>query len=539
MTFFVASAMNLYHRKQRWKIALLGVAVLLIGASIWFSLSIVDKVQLREVERVHQWADNIKRKSELVNLTNRSFDHLSAALEVIKERDQHAVEIWAMVLEEANKPLDDYLFVVRLLSEISTVPMIVTDMENNVMDSYNMAALDSAISRDLRVKYGNISKPFRDSVFRAGKRDSLVSFIPRWEANHPPIIMDLYWGEQQKVFYFDSVFYYTQELNELKYLRDSLLDAFSRELVTNNYLVPVVFINSDSREIISTNMPAFLKQDGPVQPSQLTISDSITVDLGAGRKGVIYFEHFPELIQMKYFPFVQFFIIGLFLLIAYLVFSTFRKAEQDQVWVGMAKETAHQLGTPISSLMAWNELLAAQGIDHTITTEIDKDIDRLNTVTNRFSKIGSDAALEEVVLADVVQKAVSYLVPRISSKIEFTFRSEADGMKALVNPALIEWVVENIVKNAVDAIEGNGKVEVFVHPYETELWIDITDNGKGIAPNKLKTVFRPGYTTKKRGWGLGLSLVKRIVEDFHKGKVFVLRSEIDKGTTFRVVLRQA
>ena len=354
-----------------------------------------------------------------------------------------------------------------------------------------------------------------------------------------PLEMDLSKKEKQKVFYLDSVFFKTKKLAQLKYSRDSLVDAFSNELVTNEFMVPVLFINTVSRELISTNRPEFDSISGPFASNMLPKnSDSILVDLGGASRGVIYFEHSPELIQMKYFPFVQFFMIGLFILIAYVVFSTFRKAEQDQVWVGMAKETAHQLGTPISSLMAWNELLAGQGVDKSITSEIDKDIDRLNTVTNRFSKIGSEASMEPSNVELIVRGALDYLKRRVSSKIEIEFFAEGDDLTAKVNPALLEWVIENIVKNGVDAMEGEGKLWVKVHPFEEEIYIDITDNGKGIPPNKLKTVFQPGFTTKKRGWGLGLSLVKRIVEDFHKGKVVVLKSELNVGTTFRISLKQ-
>jgi signal transduction histidine kinase len=520
--------MNLYHKKQRWKIALLGAAILMVVASIWFSYNLVEKIQQREVERIQQWADNVERKSRLVNLTNKAFEELSNALSDVQDRDLKMVELWVLAIEEANRPLDDYSFVVKMLQEVSTVPMIVTDMDENIVSSYNMNGLDSAITKQIRQTQPNQEKKYYDSLLRASKHDSLISFLPKWKLNHQPIEMDLYQMEKQKVFYFDSVFFQNKELARLKNSRDSLVDAFSSELVTNEFLVPVLFINSKSREIVATNMSQFD-----------TITDSIMIDLGGDSQGIIYFEHSPELTQMKYFPFVQFFMIGLFILIAYLVFSTFRKAEQDQVWVGMAKETAHQLGTPISSLMAWNELLASQGIDKTITTEIDKDIERLNTVTNRFSKIGSDAVLEELELAGVIRHASDYLRHRISSKVEFTFVSEADGMTAKVNAPLMDWVIENIVKNAIDATEGKGKVEVKVHPFEDELWVDISDNGKGIPANKIKTVFQPGYTTKKRGWGLGLSLVKRIIEDFHHGKVYVLKSEPEVGTTFRIVLKQA
>ena len=531
--------MNLYHRKQRWKIALLGSAILLVVASIWFSYRIVAKVQEREVDRVHQWADNVKRKSELVNLTNRVFEELGEALSVIEENDFRTVGMWVMAIEEANRPLDDYSFVVKILGEVSTVPMIVTDMDENIVSSYNLTGLDSLISKNVRDQFSAQSKSFRDSVFRAVKTDSLTSFLPVWKKNHTPIEMDLYMSEKQKVFYFDSVFFKNEQLARLKYSRDSLVNAFSDELVNNEYLVPVVFINSNSREIIATNMPQYDTVSGPLHDNLRPHSDdSILVDLGNKNKGVIYYEHSPELVQMKYFPFVQFFMIGLFILIAYLVFSTIRKAEQDQVWVGMAKETAHQLGTPISSLMAWNELLNAQGVDHSITDEIAKDIDRLNTVTNRFSKIGSESSLESLEIAFVVERATEYLKKRISSKVHLQFISEVDEMKAMINAPLLEWVIENIVKNAVDAMEGEGQIKVWVHPFEQDLYIDISDNGKGIPANKLKTVFQPGFTTKKRGWGLGLSLAKRIIEDFHKGKIFVLHSEPEKGTTFRIVLKQ-
>lgn len=511
----------------------------MVVISLWFSYRIVNKVQQREVERVQQWAESVKRKSELVNLTNHAFDELTMALSEIQIRDFKNVAMWAMAIEEANKPLDDYSFVVKILSEVSTTPMIITDMDENIVSSYNMSALDTIVQRYARTHYPDRDKSFRDSLIRATKNDSLLAFLPKWKKLHDPIEMDLYFGEKQKVFYFDSVFFKNERLEQLRRSRDSLVDAFSNELVTNEFLVPVVFIHSDTRRIISTNMPEFDSLSGPVSASRLPQSDSIMVDLGGNSKGVIYFEHSPEVTQMRYFPFVQFFMIGLFILIAYLGFSTFRKAEQDQVWVGMAKETAHQLGTPISSLMAWNELLQAQGVDRSITGEIEKDIDRLNTVTNRFSKIGSESALEPLELSVIVERACDYLRRRISSKVELKFSSDADGVRAHTNAALMEWVIENIVKNAVDALEGSGKIEVRVHSFESQVCVDITDNGKGIPAGKLKTVFQPGYTTKKRGWGLGLSLAKRIVEDFHKGKISVLKSEPGVATTFRVLLRRA
>lgn len=348
----------------------------------------------------------------------------------------------------------------------------------------------------------------------------------------------MYEGEKQKIFYFDSIYYRTLKLEELQRNRDSLSSSFTEELVENENLVPVMFIDKVTREVIATNISTYdSTNSGEIIRDLAAKNDSISVDLGNEREGVIYFEYSPEITQMKYFPFVQFFIIGLFVLIAYLVFSTFRRAEQDQVWVGMAKETAHQLGTPISSLMAWSQLLDAQGVDKEIITEIDKDIERLSMVTNRFSKIGSEAMLVEENMVEILNQIIDYLRKRISKKIILHFEPKEEVIVAMVNRSLIDWVFENIVKNAVDSMDGNGQITFTIEQIEDSVQIEIKDTGKGIPANKLKTVFQPGYTTKKRGWGLGLSLVKRIVEDFHKGKVIVAHSELGVGSTFRITLK--
>jgi signal transduction histidine kinase len=236
---------------------------------------------------------------------------------------------------------------------------------------------------------------------------------------------------------------------------------------------------------------------------------------------------------LQYFPYIQFIIIGLFVFIGYLIFSTFRKAEQNQVWAGMAKETAHQLGTPLSSLMAWIQLLEAQEIDPMIPREMQKDVERLEKVTDRFSKIGSGAKLEDTDLRITVKNVLDYLRLRISDKVSIEFIG-LEEVNAMHNPSLMEWVIENICKNAVDSMENVGSLIVTVHKSPEWAHIDIKDTGKGIPPNQLKTIFQPGFTTKKRGWGLGLSLVKRIVKEYHKGKVFVLESQEGVGTTFRI-----
>ncbi|MFT4601562.1 MAG: signal transduction histidine kinase [Arenicella sp.] len=527
--------MNLYHKKQRWKIALLGMAILLVAVSLWFSFRIVDKVQQREVNRIEQWADAVKRKSELVNLTNNAFEELGQALEKLKTRDRQKVEMWSLAMEEVNKPLEDYSFVIEIIRENNSIPIIITDLDDEVISSYNLAGLDSQIVKVIERDYKDSQK--KDSLKRAIKTDSLHQYMSFWQEDHPPIEIDLFYGEKQRVYYFDSIYFKTQKLTALEFSRDSLISSFTDELVANEYLVPVMFIDKDSREVLATNMASYDSTNAEKMIKELSSNeDSIIVDLGRENTGIIYYQHSEEVTQMKYFPIVQFFIIGLFILIAYIAFSTFRKAEQDQVWAGMAKETAHQLGTPISSLMAWNQLLESRGVDESITSEINKDIDRLNMVTNRFSKIGSEAVLEEGNIVSTVREVTEYLKLRVSAKVILTCEAADPDIIIRYNKSLIEWAVENIVKNAVDSMESKGDLSVKIYQQEDEVIIDIKDTGKGIPSGKLKSVFQPGFTTKKRGWGLGLSLVKRIIEEFHKGKVYVAESEVGVGTTFRIQL---
>ncbi len=519
--------MNLYHKKQRWKIVLLLVATVLVAISLWFSNKIVNKVAEREIERVEQWADAVKRKADLVNLTNNAFEELSG-------NERTKVEFWITALVEAtNQALDakyEYSFLLSILEKTgSDIPIIMTNANSGIEETYNLEFLDSAIVQSIE------SEALIDSLLPIRREDSLRVLMSRWSETHPPFKIKYYDDKFLNCHYTDS-----KKLTELKAKKDSLFNAFNVELVKNEYLVPVLFIDRESREILGTNMPDVI--DGSATLSEkiavlATANDSILVDLGNTQRGVIYFEHSPELKILTYFPAVQFLIIGLFILIGYVIFSTFRKAEQDQVWAGMAKETAHQLGTPISSLMAWVQLLEAQGVETDTIREMNKDIDRLNMVTNRFSKIGSKAVLKDENVVPVIQHSVNYLKNRISSQVDLRFQSEQETIIAPINPALLEWVIENIVKNAVDAMEGKGKVEVNLKQFEDDVLIDISDTGKGISPSKLKTVFQPGFTTKTRGWGLGLSLVKRIVEEFHKGKISVLKSEVGVGTTFRIVMK--
>ncbi len=285
--------------------------------------------------------------------------------------------------------------------------------------------------------------------------------------------------------------------------------------------------------------PSYFKKQLNIMKSQ---HEPISVDLYAGDKWLIYYKDSTLLSQLRIFPYIQLSLIGVFLFIAYTVFNSIKRSEQNQVWVGMAKETAHQLGTPISSLMAWLELIRSKfnAEDDPLIQEMEQDVKRLEVVADRFSKIGSKPVLEPHNIYNVITDFMNYFKIRISDKITFTVSGDKHS-EALINIPLFDWVLENILKNAANAISSTGNIDILIteNLVKEQIYIDIRDTGKGIPKSKFEAVFQPGYTTRKRGWGLGLSLTKRIVENYHQGEVFIKDSEIDKGTTFRIVLKSS
>lgn len=250
----------------------------------------------------------------------------------------------------------------------------------------------------------------------------------------------------------------------------------------------------------------------------------------------VYYDDSTVLKRLQIFPYVQLGVVSVFIIVSFLALSSSKKAEQNKVWVGLSKETAHQLGTPISSLMAWVEYLKTKDIDASLLEEIDKDVQRLKIIAERFSKIGSNPEPEPMDINEAIRHAVSYMSRRISSKVAITCSFPDEPVLVMMNESLFGWVIENLIKNAVDAMDGQGNIVFTIKETAKNVKIDISDTGKGIAKSKFGAVFHPGYTTKARGWGLGLSLVRRIIESYQKGKIFVLRSEINKGTTFRIEL---
>jgi signal transduction histidine kinase len=317
-------------------------------------------------------------------------------------------------------------------------------------------------------------------------------------------------------------------------------------LVENNKDIPMIAVNEKDSIFETNNLDSVKIKNNPTYLNHklkefkgLHPPVSWTNPVDSLQKNRLYYGESALLKEMRYFPLVQLFIVALFIIITLIAISTRNKSTQNQVWAGMAKETAHQLGTPLSSLQGWVELLKDQPGNEKIAIEMSKDVDRLKLVSDRFGKIGSTPQLEEMNVLEQVETMMAYIKRRAPDKVNFSINSMGETfIPAQINAPLFDWVIENLLKNALDAMDGKGAISIAIKKETTQVVIDVIDTGKGISKQHIPNVFKPGFTTKKRGWGLGLSLSKRIIEQYHKGELFVKHSETGKGTTFRIVLKK-
>lgn len=497
-------AVNLYSNKQRWKIVLFVAAMVIVGITLWYSNHIAERIREEERQKISLWSEAIQRKAQLVNFTQNLFENL-------RDEERKKANLLAKAYQILSDPMDqnDLTFVTDYIWGNTTIPILIYDDKGQLWNSANLPP--NLVS----------NKAYTDSLFAVmkGKYDPI---------QFPEVGLSVY--------YNDSYLFM-----ELQHTMNDLINSFISETVINSASVPVIVTDSTQTKLLklgnieqaSVSSPDLLRRR---LDDMKKTNDPIRIDLPGQGVQYIFFEDSEVLKQLQLFPVFQLILIGVFLFISYLIFSTFRKAEQNQVWVGMAKETAHQLGTPLSSLMAWSAILEGNGVDQSIMVELNKDIDRLNTITERFSKIGSKTELHDTDMREMLQQSFDYLHKRISDQVKFELAFGEEAVMAPINKALFGWVFENLVKNAVDAMDGKGYLKVSVFNEEGITVIEVMDSGKGIPKNKWKTVFQPGFTTKKRGWGLGLSLVKRIIETYHGGRIFVKHSEVGKGTTFRIEL---
>lgn len=324
---------------------------------------------------------------------------------------------------------------------------------------------------------------------------------------------------------------------------------FLFSIINRNTTIPVLLTDDDGNILSHSNFtlpepidslnPMFLSQANEAYlrdklDDLRNSSNVIHIEIDKDSSQHLYYEDSTLLKQLNYYPYVQLLVMLAFVVVVYFAVTSTKTAEQNKVWVGLSKETAHQLGTPISSLMAWMELMESMGVDAETVAEMNKDVQRLSSIASRFSKIGSKPQMENENLNDVVTRASSYMASRISSRIKLSINTCAGVIPVMASTPLFEWVMENLIKNAVDAMDGSGSITVTTGVEKGRGYIEVADTGKGLSRKNFKTIFNPGYTTKKRGWGLGLTLAKRIIEQYHSGKIYVLTSEPGVGTTFRI-----
>ena len=500
--------MSIYNKRQTWKLYLLGAGVAMCVVSLFFLNVLIKRVQTEERKSVLLWAEAIQKKSVLVEYTKELFDKLQ-----IDEREK--VELWS---EAMNRLLQsdnsgDLTILVKIISSNKNIPIILTNEKDIVISSIN---LEYPIEQGKKIPL-EIKKDF---------------------SKYQPIKIMFNNKLLNKLYYKDSKLF-----AKLRIVMNDIIQSFFTEVVGNSASVPVIITDSTRHNIIAygniekqitTNYESMLKRISEMESS----NPPIEIKLSRDTVNYIFYEESYFLKILKYYPIVLAIAMIVLILIAYVAFAASRRYEQNQVWVGMSKETAHQLGTPLSSLMAWMDILRLKNVDDETIYEIEKDISRLQIVADRFSKIGSHSAHSNENLVIIVDEIVDYMRKRISPKITFEQHYNSPVIMAPINKTLFEWVIENLCKNAIDSIVGAGKVSIELSEKQSEIIIDVTDTGKGIPRSKFKTIFKPGFTTKKRGWGLGLTLAKRIIEEYHKGKIFVKHSEPEIGTTFRIILQK-
>ena len=312
------------------------------------------------------------------------------------------------------------------------------------------------------------------------------------------------------------------------------------KIIENNNNIPLILVNEKGDILYTQNLDSIKAKNQSYISKQLELmkneNEPITITYDGKNKQYIYYKDSDLLNKLTYYPITLILILVLFVCVIYLFYSSTKIAETNKLWTGMAKETAHQIGTPLSSLLGWISILKMEKVDETYINEIEKDVYRLNTIANRFSKIGSIPELKEENIVSVTKQAFDYLESRSSKQISFSFSSVEKKIITNLNVELFGWVIENLIKNSVDAMQGKGNLNLVISQSKKNIKIILSDTGKGISKKLFKQIFKPGFTTKKRGWGLGLSLSKRIIEDYHKGQIFVKKSELGKGTTFEILL---
>lgn len=489
---------------KKIKFVVLAVSVLLaIGALILINQT-ARQIRISEQEKVKLWASAISQKGQLVEYTEDFF-------KAVEAEEQRKMELYV----KAQKTLingTNLEMGLEIISNNHTIPVIITDENLNITSFNNVEIPDS-----VKVLSGKLLEEF-----------SQIEPIPY-----------KVWGMNFILFYKESYIY-----TELRSVLDELNETFLTEITQNSVNVPVIIVDSLQGHVLGSGNINEREFNSPERLSNKLCemeeeNPPIEIRIPNNCRAYIFYEKTPLLKMLGWVPLAYLFIAIILILISYNLFRTARTMEQNKVWVGLAKETAHQLGTPISSLIAWTEYLQGKTLNEEYTVEIKKDLDRLETITHRFSKIGSNPELKPCDLNNIINQTVQYLQSRTSKKVKFVVNTPDEPLMLPINNYLFEWVIENLCKNAIDAMNGSGTITIIASQDAKHIYIDIGDTGKGIPYSIQKKIFESGYTTKQRGWGLGLSLAKRIIEEYHGGRIFLKYSIIGQGSVFRIELHHA
>lgn len=490
-------------KKVKWII--LSITVLLAGFALVEINIVSNQIRKSEQEKVKLWANAISQKAELVNYSEEFFANVAL--------DEHRkMEMYTNILKSFDKmdmssDADFSLDYVRYIVDSSETAILITDDDSIITVPSELAG--QKLEGDLLKDFSH-NEPFHYRI----------------------------WGMPMTLYYKESKVY-----TDLRHVIDGFSNSFLAEITNNSVFVPVLIVDSLQGEVLGSGNIDEKEFDCPERLSDKICemaeeNDPIEFRLPNGQRAYLFYESTPLLKSLRWVPLLYLFVFIVLLLISYYLFRTARSMEQNRIWVGMAKETAHQLGTPISSLMAWTQYLEGKTFDATYATEINKDLNRLETITHRFSKIGSVPEFRDENVCTAIQNAINYLQTRCSRKVKFVTNFPDEELIIPLNNYLFEWVIENICKNAIDAMDGVGTFTVVVSSDTHHVYIDLSDTGKGMSPSIQKKIFNSGFTTKQRGWGLGLSLAKRIINDYHKGRIFVKYSVEGQGTVFRIILNR-
>ncbi len=501
-------------RKGKWII--LGFTILLGFVSLWLIYSFAQQIRKSEQAKVRLWANAINQKAQLMSSTETFFNEVD-----LDERRK--VQLYIDVLESFNNSdlttdADFCLSYVSYIVDSSRTPFMIIDEDSLITSCGNIA--DSP-EKD------------REMIGTKVSPEMLGKF-----SNNPPFHYDI-WGIPLTLIYKESQIY-----SDMRAVLDNLNVSFLSEVTNNSVFVPVIIVDSLKQNVISYGNVNHKEFDTPEKLKEklnnmASENDPIELRMANHSLAYVFYESTPLLRLLRFLPLIYLFLGMILVLVSYNLFRTARSNEENRVWVGMAKETAHQLGTPISSLIAWADYLDGKTFEEPYSSEVRKDINRLETIARRFSKIGSVPELKDEDVCEVIRHTLSYMEKRSPKKVVFVQNLPDKPLIAPMNRYLFEWVIENICKNAIDAMEGVGTFTTIVALEGKNICIDLCDTGKGIAQNKQKYIFESGFSTKPRGWGLGLSLAKRIIKEYHKGKIFLKYSIPNQGTVFRIVLKQA